>query len=78
MTNAARLLVLTLLLALPAAAQRFDSGAPIDVDAGRIDITDGLLRAGVIPEAIRVSVGLEHIEDIQADFDQALQASRAS
>lgn len=31
---------LLLLAAVPAAAQRFDSGAPIDVDASRIDITD--------------------------------------
>jgi OAH/OAS sulfhydrylase len=33
--------------------------------------------AGVTPEFIRVSVGLEHIADIQADFAQALQASQA-
>ena len=31
---------LLLLAAVPATAQRFDSGAPIDVDAGRIDIAD--------------------------------------
>ncbi|MBU2491759.1 MAG: O-acetylhomoserine aminocarboxypropyltransferase/cysteine synthase [Bacteroidetes bacterium] len=28
--------------------------------------------SGVLPEQIRVSVGIEHIEDIIADFDQAL------
>ena len=28
--------------------------------------------AGVSPDLIRVSVGLENIEDIKADFDQAL------
>ena len=28
--------------------------------------------AGVLPEMIRVSVGIEHIDDIIADFDQAL------
>ncbi len=28
--------------------------------------------AGVTPTMVRVSVGLEHIEDIKADFDQAL------
>ncbi|WP_372917828.1 LptA/OstA family protein, partial [Sandarakinorhabdus sp.] len=33
-------LALLLLVAAPAAAQRFDSNAPIDVDAGRIDIAD--------------------------------------
>jgi cystathionine beta-lyase/cystathionine gamma-synthase len=26
----------------------------------------------VLPELVRVSVGLEHIDDIIADFDQAL------
>lgn len=34
------LLLLALVFAAPAAAQRFDSNAPIDVDAGRIDIAD--------------------------------------
>jgi len=28
--------------------------------------------AGVLPDMIRVSVGLEHIDDITADFDQAM------
>jgi O-acetylhomoserine/O-acetylserine sulfhydrylase-like pyridoxal-dependent enzyme len=32
--------------------------------------------AGVTSEFIRVAVGLEHIKDIQADFDQALKAAR--
>jgi O-acetylhomoserine (thiol)-lyase len=32
--------------------------------------------AGVKPELIRVSVGIEHIEDIKADFRQALEASQ--
>ena len=31
--------------------------------------------AGVFPDAIRVSVGLEHIDDIKEDFDQALAAA---
>ncbi len=30
-------------------------------------------RAGVTPETMRLSVGIEHIEDITADLDQALQ-----
>jgi len=30
------------------------------------------LKAGVLPELIRVSVGIEHIDDIIADFSQAL------
>ena len=33
------------------------------------------LRAGVTPEAIRLSVGIEHIDDILADLDQALAAA---
>lgn len=32
--------------------------------------------SGVRPEMIRVSVGIEHIEDIKADLDQALKASQ--
>ena len=32
--------------------------------------------AGVTPDYIRVSVGTEHIDDIIADFDQALKASQ--
>jgi O-acetylhomoserine (thiol)-lyase len=32
------------------------------------------LKAGVRPETIRISVGIEHIEDILEDLDQALQA----
>jgi O-acetylhomoserine/O-acetylserine sulfhydrylase len=29
--------------------------------------------AGVEPNQVRISVGLEHIEDIKADFEQAFQ-----
>jgi len=32
-------------------------------------------KAGVTPEMIRLSVGIEHIDDIIADLDQALAAS---
>ncbi len=32
-------------------------------------------KAGVRPEMIRISVGIEHIDDIVADLDQALQAT---
>ncbi|MFN3674126.1 MAG: PLP-dependent transferase, partial [Bosea sp. (in: a-proteobacteria)] len=32
-------------------------------------------RAGVLPETIRISVGIEHIDDIIADLDQALAAA---
>jgi O-acetylhomoserine (thiol)-lyase len=34
-------------------------------------------RAGVQPETIRLSVGIEHIDDIVADLDQALEAARS-
>jgi len=34
------------------------------------------LKAGVTPEAIRISVGIEHIEDIIDDLDQALNAAK--
>ncbi len=33
------------------------------------------LQAGVRPDMVRVSVGLEHIDDIIADFEQALKAA---
>jgi O-acetylhomoserine (thiol)-lyase len=29
-------------------------------------------QAGVLPETIRLSIGIEHIDDIIADIDQAL------
>ena len=35
-----------------------------------------LLSAGVTPDLVRVSVGIEDIKDIIADLDQALQASQ--
>jgi O-acetylhomoserine (thiol)-lyase len=36
---------------------------------------DVQLKAGVRPETIRLSVGIEHIDDILADLDQALAAA---
>lgn len=36
------------------------------------------LSAGVTPGGIRVSVGIEHIDDIQADFEQAFDAVKAA
>ena len=36
--------------------------------------TDEQVAAGVQPNQVRVSVGIEHIEDIKADFEQAFQA----
>ena len=33
------------------------------------------LAAGVLPDMVRISVGLEHIDDILWDIDQALAAS---
>ena len=38
---------------------------------------DEQLRAGVRPESLRLSVGIEHIADILADLDQSLGAARA-
>jgi O-acetylhomoserine (thiol)-lyase len=35
-------------------------------------------KAGVRPEMIRLSIGIEHIDDIIADLDQALDAARSS
>ena len=35
-------------------------------------------QAGVTPEMIRLSVGIEHIDDILADLDTALESAAAS
>jgi O-acetylhomoserine (thiol)-lyase len=35
-------------------------------------------KAGVRPEMIRLSVGIEHIDDILADLDQALTAAQSN
>jgi O-acetylhomoserine (thiol)-lyase len=32
-------------------------------------------KAGIAPEAIRLSVGIEHVDDIIEDLDQALEAA---
>ena len=34
-------------------------------------------KAGVTPEMIRLSVGIEHVDDIIADLDQALAATES-
>jgi O-acetylhomoserine (thiol)-lyase len=34
------------------------------------------LKAGVTPEMIRLSVGIEHIDDIIADLEQALDKAK--
>jgi len=34
-----------------------------------------LARAGVSPETVRLSIGIEHIDDLLADLDQALAAA---
>jgi O-acetylhomoserine (thiol)-lyase len=36
---------------------------------------DEQAKAGVTPEMIRLSVGIEHIDDILADLSQALDAA---
>ena len=35
---------------------------------------DEQVSAGVLPSMVRVSVGIEHIEDIKNDFQQAFEA----
>ncbi len=35
-------------------------------------------QAGVLPDQVRVSVGIEHIDDIKEDFDQAFRKARAT
>ena len=35
-----------------------------------------LLQAGVPEDMVRISVGIEHVEDIIADLDQALRSSQ--
>ena len=35
------------------------------------------LAAGVLPDMVRLSVGLEHIDDILWDIDQALHQSQS-
>ncbi|MDD3518472.1 MAG: PLP-dependent transferase, partial [Chromatiales bacterium] len=35
-----------------------------------------LAKAGVSPDMVRLSIGIEHIDDILADIDQALAAAR--
>jgi O-acetylhomoserine/O-acetylserine sulfhydrylase-like pyridoxal-dependent enzyme len=37
-----------------------------------------LLRSGIQPGLLRVSVGLEDVEDLTADFDRALRAAGAA
>jgi O-acetylhomoserine (thiol)-lyase len=37
---------------------------------------DEQIAAGVRPEMIRVSVGIEHLEDIKADFENAFSLAR--
>ena len=34
------------------------------------------IKAGVSPETVRLSIGIEHIDDIIADLDQALERCR--
>ena len=35
---------------------------------------EDLRKGGVLPELIRLSIGLEHIDDIIAELDRALEA----
>ena len=44
--------------------------------AGRLAAEEELAAAGIGPGTIRMSVGLEHPDDIRADIQQALDAAR--
>jgi O-acetylhomoserine (thiol)-lyase len=35
------------------------------------------LNAGIRPETMRLSIGIEHVDDIIADLDQALDAAES-
>jgi O-acetylhomoserine (thiol)-lyase len=35
-----------------------------------------LIEAGVTPDMVRLSIGIEDIDDILADLDQAIKAAR--
>ncbi len=48
---------------------------PIDVVTMPQLTDEEQIAAGVTQEMIRVSVGIEHIEDIKEDLDQALHAA---
>ncbi len=52
------------------------SCASIPAETTHRQLNDAELKsAGVSPEMVRLSIGIEHIEDILADIDQALKAS---
>jgi O-acetylhomoserine (thiol)-lyase len=38
---------------------------------------DQLTAAGILPETIRLSIGIEHVDDLIDDLDQALEAATA-
>ena len=48
---------------------------PPGVDDASPDDAEQQRKAGITPETIRLSVGIEHIDDILADIDQALAAA---
>ena len=41
-----------------------------------VPLPEQRLAAGITPGLVRVSVGLEHAQDIIADIEQALEASK--
>jgi len=55
----------------------FQSNFPASTTHQQLN-TEQQKAAGVEPELIRVSIGLEDIEDIIWDIDQALEASQVS
>lgn len=54
------------------------SCASIPAETTHRQLNDSELKtAGVSPEMVRLSIGIEHIDDILADIDQALSAAKA-
>jgi O-acetylhomoserine (thiol)-lyase len=47
---------------------------PASTTHRQLDLTEQL-KAGITPETVRLSIGIEHIDDILADLDQALAAA---
>ena len=45
-------------------------------ERARIKIDEQLVDAGISPDLVRLSVGIENAEDIIADIAQALEAAR--
>ena len=56
-------------------AASWTSCIPATTTHSRID-ADALVAAGITEDMIRLSVGLENVEDIKADFETGFRAAR--